>query len=61
MSKTTVISKRQTKTEILREIAENTELPKKHVEAVLDELASVIERHVKKRAVGEFVMPGLYF
>ncbi len=60
MSKTTVISKRQTKPEILREIAENTELSKQHVEAVLDELASVIERHVKKRAIGEFVMPGLF-
>ena len=60
MSKTTAISKRHTKTEILREIAENTELSKKQVETVLDELGSLIERHIKKRAVGEFVMPGLF-
>jgi nucleoid DNA-binding protein len=28
--------------------------------AVLDELASVIERHVKKNAAGSFTMPGLF-
>ncbi len=60
MGKATIISKRQTKTEILSEIAENTQLSKKQVEGVLDELTSLIERHIKKRAVGEFVMPGLF-
>ena len=48
-----------TKTQILTEIAENTELSKKEVQAVLDELANVMERHVKKRAVGQFTLPGL--
>lgn len=48
-----------TKTEILDHIAENTELTRKQVGAVLDELGNVIEAHIKKRAVGEFVLPGI--
>ncbi len=57
--KAPAIQKKYTKTEILNEIAQNTELSKKEVAAVLDELAVVIERHIKKRAVGEFTLPGL--
>ena len=48
-----------TKTAILDEIATNTELTKKQVGSVLDELGSLIERHIRKRAVGEFTLPGL--
>lgn len=58
-AKTAAITERFNKTQILTEIAEATELNKKQVQAVLDELSSVIERHIKKRAVGEFVLPGL--
>ncbi len=57
--KAPAIQKKYTKTEILNEIATNTELSKKEVSAVLDELAVLIERHIKKRAVGEFTIPGL--
>lgn len=57
--KAPAIQKKYTKTEILNEIAQNTELSKKEVASVLDELAVVIERHIKKRAVGEFTLPGL--
>lgn len=57
--KSTAVKERYTKTQILNEIAENTELSKKDVAAVLDELSDIIERHIKKRAVGEFVLPGL--
>ena len=57
--KLTAVKERFNKTQILNEIAENTELSKKQVQAVLDSLNDVIERHVKKRAVGEFVLPGL--
>ncbi|MBL4821313.1 MAG: HU family DNA-binding protein [Gammaproteobacteria bacterium] len=53
------IQKKYTKTEILNEIAQSTELSKKQVAAVLDELSTVIERHMRKRAVGEFTLPGL--
>jgi nucleoid DNA-binding protein len=53
------VQKKYTKTEILNEIAQNTELSKKQVSAVLDELGAVVERHIRKRAVGEFTLPGL--
>ena len=48
-----------TKSAILAEISDSTELSKKEVSAVLDSLSDVIERHVKKGAVGEFTLPGL--
>jgi len=57
--KTPAIQKKYTKTEILNEISENTSVSKKEVAAVLEELGILIERHVKKRAVGEFTLPGL--
>ena len=57
--KAPAIQKKYTKTEILNEIASNTELSKKDVAAVIEELTVLIERHVKKRAVGEFTLPGL--
>ena len=57
--KSPAIQKKFTKTEILNEIATNTNLSKKEVSSVLDELSVIIERHVKKRAVGEFTLPGL--
>jgi len=53
------IKAKYTKTAILDEIATNTELTKKQVGSVLDELGSLIERHIRKRAVGEFTLPGL--
>jgi nucleoid DNA-binding protein len=57
--KAPAIQKKYTKTEILNEIASNTVLSKKDVAAVIEELTVLIERHVKKRAVGEFTLPGL--
>jgi len=53
------ITARYSKTQILTEIAESTDLSRKQVGAVIDELTSVIERHIKKRACGEFVLPGM--
>ena len=53
------ISERYTKSQILNEIAENTELSRKEVASVLAELEDLIERHIKKRACGQFVLPGL--
>ena len=46
-----------TKTAILNEIATNTNLTRTQVSAVMDELESVIERHIRKRSVGEFTLP----
>ena len=48
-----------TKTQIMNELAENTGLSKKECLSVLDGLGDLIERHVKKRAVGHFTIPGL--
>jgi len=53
------VKKPMTKTEIINELVQNTELTKKQVSSVFDELAIVIERHIKKRAPGKFVFPGL--
>ena len=53
------VSSKMTKTQILTEIAEKTNLNRKQVNNVLEELETVIQRHIKKRAVGEFTLPGL--
>ena len=53
------VKERYTKTQIMNEIAESTGLSKKEVGSVFDELTDIIERHIKKRACGEFVLPGL--
>ena len=53
------IGERYTKTQMVTQIADNTELSKKQVQSVLDELTDIIEGHIKKRACGEFVLPGL--
>jgi nucleoid DNA-binding protein len=57
--KITAVKKPMTKTEIISELAQNTELNKKQVSSVFDELAIVIERHIKQRSPGKFVFPGL--
>jgi nucleoid DNA-binding protein len=48
-----------TKSAILEEIAGKTGLNKKQVSSVFDELTTLIERHIKKGAVGQFTLPGL--
>ncbi len=53
------IAERQNKTQMLQQISDATELSKKQVQAVLDELTNIIEGHIKKKGVGEFVLPGL--
>ena len=56
---TALVKERYNKTQIVTEIAEATSLSKKEVGAVIDELGSMIERHIKPKACGEFVLPGL--
>jgi len=53
------IKDKYNKTQILDAISTSTGLSRKQVSAVLDTLGDVIEAHVKKNAVGEFVLPGL--
>ena len=52
--------KKYSKTQILKEIADNTDLSRKQVQSVLDQLEVLMERHIKKRSVGEFTLPGLF-
>jgi len=49
-----------TKTQILTEIADTAALTKKQVQSVLDELSTLIERHINpKKGVSQFTLPGL--
>jgi nucleoid DNA-binding protein len=53
------VKEKSSKTQILDSIATSTGLSRKQVGSVLESLNDVIEAHVKKNAVGEFVLPGL--
>ena len=57
--KATAVRERFSKTEIVNELAINAGLNRKQVGIVLDELAILISRHIKKRSVGEFILAGL--
>ena len=57
--KLTAIRERYSKTDIVNELALNAGLNRKQVCTVLDELAILVSRHIKKRSVGEFVLAGL--
>ncbi len=48
-----------TKTMLYTTIAERTDLKKKDVAAVFDELATIINGHIKRNAAGVFTMPGM--
>ena len=48
-----------TKTQLFTTIAENTEMKKKEIAAVFDELALIINGHVKRNGAGVFTLPGL--
>ena len=53
------VKKPMTKSNIMTEISDNIGLPKKQVSAVFDELEMLIERHLKKKSVRQFALPGL--
>lgn len=53
------IRSKMTKSQIVGSIADSTELSKKQVAGVMDELETLIERSIKKRGAGEFTIPGL--
>lgn len=57
MAKSSAAKKAPTKSEILNNIAESTELSKKEVSAVLDALSDEIRRALK--GAGAFAIPGL--
>ena len=53
------IREKMTKSQIVGSLADSTGLTKKEVGSVMDELETLIERSIKKRAVGEFTVPGM--
>jgi len=53
------VTKKMTKTGILNEIATATMLTRKQVDSVIEELEALIKRHISKKGVGEFTLPGL--
>ena len=57
--KVKAIQEKMTKTQIIGNIADSTGLSKKQVTDVIGELESLIEGSIKKRAIGEFTIPGL--
>lgn len=57
--KPTSISTKQTKSQILSSIAEDTGLTKKQVGAVFDSLTGLARCHLNKKGSGEFTVPGL--
>lgn len=57
VTKKTAATKPPTKSEIFSTIAERTDLPKKQVAQVFDELTDVMVKSLKKH--GAFTMPGL--
>lgn len=56
---TTAIRTPLTKSQLLTALSETTGVPKKQTAAVLQELSSVIGRHIKKGSAGVFTLPGL--
>ncbi len=59
MAKAKRLSAPMTKSQMLSDIAESTELSRRQVASVFGALESVIERHVSKGAVGFCTIPGL--
>jgi nucleoid DNA-binding protein len=53
------IKAKMTKSQIFTDIGEATELSRKQVASVFDELESMIGRSIGKKALGEFTVPGL--
>lgn len=59
MAKAAASKKALTKTEIMANIAEATQLTKKDVSNVLEALSEEIRKALGKRGAGEFTVPGL--
>ncbi len=57
VKKGTAIATKQTKSQIINAIVEDTGLARKDVAAVFVSMAELVERHMKKRGSGEFTIP----
>ena len=47
------------KSQMLTHLAEVNDLTRKQMGGILESIGDLIERHIKKRACGEFVLPGM--
>jgi nucleoid DNA-binding protein len=54
------IKQKMTKSQIIASLAESTDLSKKQIGSVMDEMHTLMERSIKKRAIGEFTVPGMF-
>ncbi len=59
-AKPTPVKDRWSKTQILNEISERTQVSRKQATAMIEELSGIIGRHLGKGGPGEFVLPGLF-
>ena len=57
--KPAAITENYTKTQFINDLVESTGLTRKQVNAVVDGLTNIIDRHIQKKGVGEFTLPGL--
>lgn len=57
--KAPALKDKMTKSQMMSSIADSTGLTKVQVNAVMDELESLIDRSIRKRGAGEFTIPGL--
>jgi len=53
------VTTKLSKSQVLTSIAETTELSRKQVSAVFDEIEALIARSIGKKGLGEFTLPGL--
>lgn len=56
---TTAMRTALNKSQLMTHIADTTELSKKQVAAVFEEMANLMHRHLRKGGAGEFTVPGL--
>ena len=60
MAKASAITSPMSKGAIVGEIAGNTGISRKQASAVLEELTTLIKRHIGKKGPGTFALPGLF-
>ena len=56
-AKTSAIKDKQTKSQIIAALSEDTDLTKKQVQSVLQSVKALAARHLSKNGSGEFVVP----
>ena len=59
VKKAPAIKQKMTKSQIIASLADSTDLTKKQIGSVMDEMHLLMERSIKKRSVGEFTVPGI--